>query len=293
MGEFLPQQRPERLTPVFRSPARSILSRTTGFIARAGFTHSLNPARNCVYGCTYCYVPTLRVYGGLKPLDWQRWGRHTTYKSNAADLLSRELRPSQVIYCSPLVDPYQPAERAENLMPRILRVLCDTPPAAVVLQTRGTLVLRDIALLVELATRTRLRISFSLTTDRDEVRRLYEPHCESVTDRVQAMCRLRDSGIAVHCTLAPILPCSPAALADLAIESTRLGVIADPLHNRVGKPHGATTRDAAVRVSRAHGFEHWHRQEFQVRALETIRSRVECSGRAFGIGESGFRMLAS
>ncbi len=293
MAESLFQQRPDRLTPVLRSPAKSILSRTTGFIARAGFTHSLNPARNCVFGCTYCYVPTLRVYGGLKPLDWQRWGRHTTYKSNAADLLSRELRTSQVIYCSPLVDPYQSAEEAECLMPRILRILCDSPPAVFVLQTRGTLILRDIALLQELATRTRLRVSFSLTTDRDEVRRFYEPHCESVTDRVKAMSGLRDAGIPVHCTLAPILPCNPSALADLAIESTRRGVIADPLHNRDGKPQGATTRVEAVKVSRARGFEQWHHQDFQARVLETIRSRVECSGREFGVGENGFRMLAS
>ena len=293
MGKPLLQQRPDRLTPVYRSPARSILSRTSGFIARAGFTHSLNPARNCVYGCTYCYVPTLRVYGGLKPLDWQRWGRHTTYKSNASDLLSRELRPSQVIYCSPLVDPYQPVEETESLMPRILRILCDRPPAVVVLQTRGTLVLRDIGLLRELATRTRLRISFSLTTDRDDVRRFYEPHCEPVAERVQAICRLRDAGIAVHCTLAPILPCNPGKLADLAIESTTRGVIADPLHNRHRKPQGATTRVEALQISRARGFERWHCHEFQSQVLETIRSRVESSGRAFGVGEPGFRLLVS
>ena len=34
--------------------ARTILSKTSGFIAEAGFTHSLTPARNCTFGCTYC-----------------------------------------------------------------------------------------------------------------------------------------------------------------------------------------------------------------------------------------------
>jgi len=53
--------------------ARSILSPTTGFIAEAGFTHSLTPARNCTFGCTYCYVPTMRIQGGLQPEDWRRW----------------------------------------------------------------------------------------------------------------------------------------------------------------------------------------------------------------------------
>jgi DNA repair photolyase len=50
---------------VYQSAARTILSRTSGFIAAAGFTHSLSPARNCTYGCVYCYVPTLRVFAGL------------------------------------------------------------------------------------------------------------------------------------------------------------------------------------------------------------------------------------
>jgi DNA repair photolyase len=49
--------------------AKSILTKTSGFIAEAGFTHSLSPARNCTFGCTYCYVPTMGVYGGLKPED--------------------------------------------------------------------------------------------------------------------------------------------------------------------------------------------------------------------------------
>lgn len=290
----IPQHRRlARSTPVDRGPVRTILSRTSGFIARAGFTHSLNPARNCVYGCTYCYVPTLRVRAGLRPRDWQRWGHFTTFKSNAAELLARQLRPSQIIYCSPLVDPYQPAEEAERLMPDILRELCRRPPRAFVLQTRGTLVLRDLALLLELAGLTRLRVSFSITTDRDDVRRLYEPHCESVKDRVRAMCELRDAGIAVHSTLAPILPCDPTSLADLALKSTSRSVIADALHTRAGKAHGATTRPEAWQVSRVRGFEQWHCEEFQAEVLLRIRSRVESGGRKFGTGESGFRMLAS
>src|SRR5438552_911706 len=89
---------------------RTILSPTSGFIQQAGFSHSLTPARNCTFGCTYCYVPTMGIYGGLKPDDWRRWGQFTTFKSNAPELLRKQVRRNQVIYCSPLVDPYQPAE---------------------------------------------------------------------------------------------------------------------------------------------------------------------------------------
>ena len=53
----------ERQLPIFEGNVRTALSQTTGFIEQAGFTHSLTPARNCTYGCVYCYVPTLSVSG--------------------------------------------------------------------------------------------------------------------------------------------------------------------------------------------------------------------------------------
>src|SRR5215470_14174734 len=137
--------------------ARSILSPTTGFIAESGFTHSLTPARNCTFGCTYCYVPTLGVYGGLKPEDWQRWGQFSTFKTNAAELLRRELRGGQRIYCSPLTDPYQPTEEEARLMPGVLEAVRSQPPEVFVIQTRGSLILRDVDLL------RGVRVSFSIT----------------------------------------------------------------------------------------------------------------------------------
>src|SRR6266436_6433180 len=139
------------LFKIFESHAKTILSPTSGFIAGAGFTHSLTPARNCTIGCSYCYVPTMRVQAGLKPEDWQRWGQFTTFKSNTAELPRRELRERQRIYCSPLVDPYQPAEAEERAMPRILDALLAAPPRVFVVQTRGPLILRDLDRLRELA----------------------------------------------------------------------------------------------------------------------------------------------
>src|SRR5579863_2714306 len=94
---------------VLETNAKSILSPTSGFIAEAGFTHSLTPARNCTFGCSYCYVPTMGIFGGLRSDDARRWGQLTTFKTNAPELLAHELKPSQRIYCSPVVDPYQPA----------------------------------------------------------------------------------------------------------------------------------------------------------------------------------------
>jgi DNA repair photolyase len=277
---------------ILQAVARSILSKTSGFIAEAGFTHSLTPARNCTFGCTYCYVPTMRVQGGLQPEDWRRWGQFTTIKSNAADLLRRELRASQRIYCSPLVDPYQPAEADARIMPGILEALCETPPLVFTLQTRGPLVLRDLELITRLADKTRVRVSFSITTNRDEVRKLYEPLCAPIAERLNVVRVLREAGIEAYVTLAPLLPCDPEELARLAIEASARDLIGDPLHTRVAKPRGATTREAATHISETRGFEKWHDPAYQAAVVERIRETAEASGVRFETGPLGFARLA-
>ena len=276
---------------IFHTEARSILSQTSGFIAQAGFTHSLTPARNCGFACTYCYVPTMRVYGGLKPEDWRRWGQFTTFKDNAPQLLARGLRSDQVIYCSPLVDPYQPAEDSEQLMPRLLDAFLGRPPLTLAIQTRGPLILRDIGKLTALAQRTRLRVSFSLTTDREDIRRLYEPLCAPLDQRLTAMRQLRAAGIATYATLAPLLPCNPEALLDLALEATTCGVIGDPFHVRAVKTSGATTREPALRISARNGYSRWHDPEFQAEIVARLRARADAAGRNFQTGIAGFHLL--
>jgi len=277
---------------IHRAEARSILTPTCGFIAEAGFTHSLSPARNCTFGCTYCYVPTMRIYGGLKPADWQHWGRFTTFKANAAALLDKALRADQIIYCSPLVDPYQPAEAEECLMPRLLDAVIARPPRVFVIQTRGPLILRDLEKLQALNTLTRLRVSFSITTDREDVRRLYEPLCAPIPERIRVIQRLRQAGIATYATLAPLLPSNPEALVDMVLEATDRDIVADPFHVRAVKTSGATTRAAALRISDERAYIKWHEPEFQAEMVERMRDRAMRAGRRFGTGTRAFGWLA-
>jgi DNA repair photolyase len=277
---------------VYRAPTKSILSATSGFIAEAGFTHSLSPARNCTFGCTYCYVPTMRIYGGLQPGDWQHWGEFTTFKSNAAELLRKALAPDQTIYCSPLVDPYQPAEATEALMPGVLDTLLEYPPHIFVIQTRGPLILRDLARLRALAQRTHLRVSFSIPTDRDDIRRIYEPHCAPIAERFDTVRQLRLAGIATYATLAPLLPCDPEKLLDCALAATENDIIGDSFHVRSVKKLGATTREAALRISQRLGHTRWHDPEFQNEIADLMQRRAAAHGRRFGVGPQAFRWLA-
>jgi DNA repair photolyase len=232
------------------------------------------------------------IYGGLKPDDWRRWGQFTTFKTNAPELLARSLRPRQVIYCSPLVDPYQPAEASEGLMPRLLDEFLERPPNVLAIQTRGPLILRDLGKLAALAGRTNLRVSFSLTTDREDVRRLYEPLCAPIEERLSVMRQLRASGIVTYATLAPLLPCNPDTLIDIAIAATGRDIICDPFHVRKVKTSGATTREGALRISAMRGFSQWHDPEYQAEVVARLRARACAAGRRFEVGVAGFRMLS-
>ncbi len=280
-----------RLLPIEETKVRTILSPVSGFLKEAGFTHSLTPARNCTYGCTYCYVPTMRVQAGLRKEDWEHWGDYTVVKTNAPELLAQQLRPEQVIYCSPLVDPYQPAEMSAELMPRILEQIYIRPPRIFVLQTRSKYVLRDAHLLQAVAEHTDLRISFSITTDSDEVRRQFEPRCESIPERVETVMALREAGLNVYVTLAPLLPCTPAVLAELIAPLAENPVIGDPLHIRATKKRGATTRDVALRVLDKQGSVQWAEAAFQAAVVEELKKELHARGREFAVGPEAFRWL--
>jgi DNA repair photolyase len=277
---------------ILETEARSILSPVSGFLAQAGFTHSLTPARNCTYGCSYCYVPTMRVQAGLRQEDWQHWGERTTFKRNAAELLHQALRPDQVIYCSPLTDPYQPAEAEKCLMPGLLQAVASRPPRVFVIQTRGPLIVRDLALLQSLAAVTSLRVSFSITTDREPVRRIFEPRCAPIEERWRTVETLTAAGIETSVTIAPILPCDPEALVARAMGCSRGPVIADPLHVRAVKRTGATTREAAVAICRRHGYSEWLDPAFQQSILARMAVAADAEGRYFGHGPAGFGLLA-
>ena len=278
---------------IHHAPAKSILSPVSGFLREAGFTHSLTPARNCTFGCSYCYVPTMRVQGGLQKEDWQHWGEFTTFKSNAADLLSPALRPYQVIYCSPLTDPYQPAESTERLMPRILQAVIANPPRIFVIQTRGPSILADLRLLTEASTRTTLRVSFSVTTNRDDVRRIFEPHCASIEERWRTIRTLRDAGVETSATLAPILPCDPGILVEQAIANSNGPLIADPFHIRSVKRFGATTRAAASLICERHGWKEWLDPLWHRDILAKMTAKANSLQREFGHGPDGFSLLAA
>ena len=105
--------------------ARSLLTPTGGYLG--DFTHSLNPYQGCVFGCSYCYV----AWAPVAARDPRPWGRYVKAKTNAPEVLARELArhpPDTLrIFMASATDPYQPPERRLGLTRRLLEALVARP----------------------------------------------------------------------------------------------------------------------------------------------------------------------
>ena len=178
------------------------------------------------------------------------------------------------------------------MMPRLLDVLAESPPSRLhPADPRPAHPARSCPP-HRARPRTTLRVSFSVTTDREDVRRLYEPHCAPIPERLAVIRALRDAGIATYATLAPLLPCDPRALVELAIEASGRDLIGDPFHIRATKKSGATTREAARRISAVRGFDEWHDPAYQREIVDIMKERARAAGRRFAVGPEAFAWLA-
>ncbi len=182
---------------------RSALNRVRGM----GFSWSLNPYMGCAHRCTFCYVRAYELRAD-RPAD-ERYGRSIRVKVNVAGVLRAELaRPSwrgETVAIGTATDPYQPAEGRYRLTRVCVEALRDAAnPFSLI--TRSPMVVRDLDVLVEAATRARVGVVFSVPTLDEEVWRRTEPGTPPPRRRLEALSRLVEAGVKASVGMAPILP---------------------------------------------------------------------------------------
>lgn len=171
------------------------------------FNRSINPYQGCEHGCIYCYARPSHSYLDLSPgLDFET---QIFYKPNAAERLLAEW--SRAAYeCEPITigantDPYQPLEKEQRVTRQLLELfLKHRHPVNLI--TKGTLILRDIDILSELASRRLCSVAVSLPTLDACLKRIMEPRVPSAEARLKAMRSLADAGVPVSVLLAPVIP---------------------------------------------------------------------------------------
>ncbi|MEY2566980.1 MAG: hypothetical protein QOE35_1509 [Actinomycetota bacterium] len=130
-------------------------------------------------------------------------------KVNAVERLRAELRSPKWggdhIAMGTNTDPYQRAEGKYHLTQGIVRALSDAANPFSIL-TKSTLILRDLDLLAEAATRTHVRANFSIGTLDEATWKATEPGTPHPRQRVEAVARLNDAGVECGVLVAPVIP---------------------------------------------------------------------------------------
>src|SRR4029077_548599 len=135
-----------------------------------------------------------------------------------ASLLERELSApgyaAKTIAIGTNTDPYQPIERNERVMRKVLEVLARTNhPVAIV--TKSALVLRDLDLLAPMGQKGLVKVALSVTTLDPCLARKMEPRASSPERRLDAIRRLVEANVPTAVMVAPIIP----AINDAEIEA--------------------------------------------------------------------------
>lgn len=160
----------------------------------------INPYIGCQHSCYYCYARFIKKFTGHA----EQWGKFVDVRINAPKLLLKEIRKKKrgSVWLSGLCDPYQPLERKYEITRKCLEILADNQ-WPVTIQTRSSLVLRDIDIL---KTSSNIEAGLSITTADDNIRRLFEPSAPSVGERIKTLEALHSSGIRTYAMIAPLLP---------------------------------------------------------------------------------------
>ncbi|WP_427165561.1 Rv2578c family radical SAM protein [Streptomyces sp. C1-1] len=199
-------------TPEFRGitfhevRARSIVNRVPG-ASRMPFEWTVNPYRGCSHACVYCFARKTHTYLDLDSgLDFDS---QIVVKVNAPELLRRQLGSrrwqGEHIAMGTNVDCYQRAEGRYRLMPGILSALRDHANPYSIL-TKGTLILRDLDLIVQAAQVTDVGISVSVGFTDPELWRTVEPGTPAPERRLEVVRAFTEHGIGCGVLMAPVLP---------------------------------------------------------------------------------------
>ena len=198
----------------FVLPVKSILNRCDS--KRVPFEWTVNPYRGCEFACKYCYARYTHEY---MELDGSEFEKKIYVKKDAAPLLAYDIsrkysyasersggEKPEHIAIGTATDPYQPAEREHGVTRACLEELAKREGLSVSVITKSNQIVRDIDLFQQIAERSELSLNITITTLRPKLARLLEPRAPRPDLRLAAVRQLREAGLAVGVSAAPLIP---------------------------------------------------------------------------------------
>ncbi len=163
--------------------------------------YALNPYVGCLHGCIYCYA---RLYTSI-PDAAESWGSIVYVKDNLIESLRRDMSrfPPGVVGVGTVTDPYQPVEALYKLTRSSIEILL-RHGFHVSIQTKNTLVLRDLDILTQY--RERVDVGFTITTLDNAKAGLIEPWASPPRRRSDALTRISAAGVETWIFYGPVIP---------------------------------------------------------------------------------------
>ncbi|HTZ14444.1 MAG TPA: Rv2578c family radical SAM protein [Mycobacterium sp.] len=171
------------------------------------FKFTVNGYRGCSHACRYCFARPTHEYLDLD--CGNDFDSHIVVKTNVVDVLRREV--ARKSWCRETValgtntDPYQRAEGRYALMPGIVGALAESGTPLSIL-TKGTLLRRDLPLIVEASGQVPVSLGVSLAVGDPELHKQVEPGTPTPQSRLGLISAIRDAGLDCHVMVAPVLP---------------------------------------------------------------------------------------
>ena len=196
---------PDPVTSFLPDKTRNIIA--TNNSPDVPFEQSINPYKGCEHGCVYCYARPTHAFLDLSPgLDFET---KIFYKTDPVERLLEALdKPGYVCQTLALgtnTDPYQPGEKQLKVTRRLLETLLDCHhPVSIV--TKGSLILRDLDILGELATLGLVSVGVSITTLDNDLKTKLEPRTASPGARLRMVRELKAAAVPVGIMMAPVIP---------------------------------------------------------------------------------------
>jgi DNA repair photolyase len=171
------------------------------------FKFTVNGYRGCSHACRYCFARPTHEY---LDLDYGNdFDTQIVVKTNIVDVLRREVgRGSwrrETVALGTNTDPYQRAEGRYALMPGIIGALAASGTPLSIL-TKGTLLRRDLPLIVEASGQVPVSLAVSLAVGDPELHKQVEPGTPTPQSRLGLISAIRDAGLDCHVMVAPVLP---------------------------------------------------------------------------------------
>jgi len=133
-------------------------------------------------------------------------------KINAPEILQRQLKRARNgrVMISSVTDAYQHIESKYKLTRQCLEILLQNQSPVDIL-TKSPLVLRDMDIIKKFKD---IEVGITITTNDEEIRKVFEPNAPSIIARMRALKTLHDNRIKTYAFIGPALPMNPETLSE-------------------------------------------------------------------------------